>query len=108
MQTSIPIPIPHLRSNHDIDVRVASMPGWELFHAQPREYREHVLFSRLRWRLAVEAGASLGGCEWVGRSGDVIAIEQFGASTPGEVLMDAFGFNVDNLVARACALCGHD
>ena len=49
----------------------------------------------------MEAGASLGWCEWVGDQGEVIAIDHFGASAPGPVLLEQFGFSVENLVAHA-------
>jgi transketolase len=82
-------------------VRVVSMPSWELFAEQSQEYRNQVLPPSVKARLAIEAASPLGWHRWVGDNGDVIAIERFGASAPGEVLMSHFGFTIDNVVARA-------
>jgi transketolase len=83
-----------------LDVRVVSMPSWELFEEQPREYREAVLPPGVTARVSVEAGSSLGWERWVGDRGRVIALDRFGASAPGEVCMERFGFTSEN-VARA-------
>ncbi|HYN84875.1 MAG TPA: transketolase [Pyrinomonadaceae bacterium] len=87
-----------------VPVRVVSMPCWELFEAESREYRESVIPSDLPARLAVEAGARLGWDRWVGPEGDVVCLERFGASAPGDVVLRNLGFNVENVVARARAL----
>jgi transketolase len=87
-----------------IEVRIVSMPSWELFEAQPQEYRDAVLPSSIGARLAVEAGVSQGWHRYVGSPGDVLAVDRFGASAPGEVVMREFGFTVDNVCARALAL----
>lgn len=89
-----------------IRVRVVSMPCWELFDAQPQAYRDTVLPPDVPARLAVEAGISMGWCKYVGDAGDVISVDRFGASGPIEVVMDKFGFNIDNVVTRAQALIG--
>jgi transketolase len=88
-------------------VRVVSMPSWELFEKQPVEYRDSVLPASIP-TLAVEAGATLGWYKWIGRSGDVIGLDHFGASAPGEIVMDKMGFNVDNVVRRAQLLLNQD
>jgi transketolase len=88
----------------NIAVRLVSMPSWELFDAQPREYREAVLPPDVTARLAVEAGVTLGWQRFVGDRGDVIGVDGFGASAPGEVVMLKFGFSVENVCARALAL----
>jgi transketolase len=85
-------------------VRVVSMPCWELFEAQPTEYRHEVLPPHVRARLSVEPGVELGWSKWVGDQGSSISIEHFGASAPGEQVLSEFGFNVDNVVARATAV----
>jgi transketolase len=86
--------------------RVVSMPSWELFAKQPVEYRESVLPLNVP-TLAIEAGATLGWYKWVGRTGDVIGLDHFGASAPGEVVMEKMGFNVTNVVQRAQLLLHH-
>ena len=81
-------------------VRVVSMPSWELFAKQPAEYRDALLPLNIP-TLAIEAGATLGWYKWVGRTGDIIGLDHFGASEPGEIVMARMGFNVDNVVDRA-------
>jgi transketolase len=85
-------------------VRVVSMPCWELFELQPAEYREEVLPPDVRARLSIEPGVELGWSKWVGDRGDSISIEHYGASAPGETVLSEFGYNLDNVVARAVAL----
>jgi len=87
-----------------IQVRIVSMPSWELFEAQPVEYRNTVLLPSVGIRLAVEAGVSQGWHRYVGSQGDVLAVDRFGASAPGERVMHEFGFTVDNVCKRAIAL----
>ena len=84
-------------------VRVVSMPSWELFAKQPAEYRDSVLPLNIP-TLAIEAGATLGWYKWVGRTGDIIGLDRFGASAPGEIVMEKMGFNVNNVVHRALRL----
>ncbi len=85
-------------------VRVVSMPSWELFAAQEQGYRDKVLPPKVRARVAIEAGASLGWERWVGDQGAVIGLDRFGESAPGPVVMDKLGFNVDNVVKTALKL----
>jgi transketolase len=66
-----------------IAVRLVSMPSWELFDAQAREYRDSVLPPRVRRRLAVEAGVTQGWHKYIGEGGDVIGVDRFGVSAPG-------------------------
>ena len=89
-----------------INARVVSMPSWEIFDDQPQDYREFVLPPNIRARLAVEAALPLGWHRYVGDGGDVLAIERFGASAPGNIVMEKFGFTVDHVVERARALIG--
>jgi transketolase len=85
-------------------VRVVSMPCWELFDEQPQEYRDEVLPPEVGARLSIEPGVELGWKRWVGDRGDSISIEHFGASAPGNIVLEQFGFNLDNVVARAASL----
>jgi len=84
--------------------RVVSMPCWELFELQTRDYRDEVLPPDVKARVSVEAGVALGWRQWVGDEGDSISIERFGASAPGATVLEKLGFTVDNVVARAVAL----
>jgi transketolase len=87
-----------------IAVRVVSMPSWDLFDAQPQVYRDEVLPHTVRARLAVEAGSTQGWHRYVGDGGDVLGIDRFGASAPGDTVLREYGFTVDNVCARAKAL----
>ena len=90
----------------DAAVRVVSMPCWELFELQPREYRDEVLPPDVRKRLAVEAGVSLGWRRWTGDAGDSVSIDRFGASAPGTTVLEKLGFTPEHVVERARALLG--
>jgi transketolase len=87
-----------------IDARVVSMPSWELFEMQPKDYRDSVLPPAVRPRLAVEAGLPQGWHRYVGDGGDIVGVERFGASAPGNVVLEKFGFTVEHVVERAIAL----
>ena len=94
----------HKLDEQGVHGRVVSMPCWELFEAQGRDYRDQVLPPDVKARVSVEAGVSLGWERWVGDEGDSISIEHFGASAPGTTVLEKFGYTVDNVVARALAL----
>lgn len=81
----------------NIDVRVVSMPNAEIFAQQDQDYRQQVLPSAVRARVAVEAGISHYWRAWVGDGGAVLGIDSFGASAPASVLMKEYGFTPDNL-----------
>jgi transketolase len=84
-----------------VNVRVVSFPSWELFEAQDQAYRDQVLPPRVKRRLAVEAGVSQGWEKWVGEHGGVLAQESYGASSPGKVNFEKFGFTVANVIEKA-------
>lgn len=87
-------------------VRVVSLPAWDLFEAQDAAYKESVLPKAVTKRLAVEAASSFGWHKYVGTEGDVVSIDRFGASAPGGVCLEKFGFSVDNVLAKAKKLLG--
>ncbi|HJY26645.1 MAG TPA: transketolase [Pyrinomonadaceae bacterium] len=87
-----------------VPTRVVSMPCCELFDEQPEEYRNEVLPPAITARLAIEAGVRQGWDRYVGSAGDVVCLDRFGASAPGEVAMRELGFNVDNVLKHARAL----
>jgi transketolase len=91
-------------STQGYQVRVVSMPCWEIFSEQSEEYRNQVLPPEVTARLAIEAGSSLGWRRWVGGGGAVIAVDRFGASAPGPVVLEHYGFTVDNVVAQVLTL----
>lgn len=84
--------------------RIVSMPSWSLFDKQDDAYREKVLPRSIRKRLAVEAGSSVGWLKYVTEEGDIIGIDRFGESAPGDEIMDEYGFSVENVVKRSKAL----
>ncbi len=85
-------------------VRVVSMPCWELFAEQAEDYRNEVLPPGVSARLAIEAGVRQGWDRWVGTQGDVLSLERYGGSAPGDVAMRELGFNIENVLKRARAL----
>ncbi len=83
---------------------VVSMPSWELFEKQDQAYRESVLPPSVTKRLAVEAGVTLGWYKYIGTYGEVIGLDRFGESGPGEEVLALFGFTIDNVYNKAKAL----
>jgi len=86
-----------------IRARVVSMPSWELFERQTKEYRDEVLPATVTARVAVEQGTTFGWAQYVGAAGAVIGMKRFGASAPFQQLQKKFGFTVENVVAAAKA-----
>lgn len=84
-----------------ISVRIVSFPSWELFEAQSQEYQDSVLLPDVKARLAVETGVSQGWERWVGDAGSCVCVNKFGASAPGKILFEKYGFTVENVVAQA-------
>ena len=93
-------------NDQGIKARVVSMPCLDLFEAQSKEYKESILPSNVRTRLAVEAGSSFGWHKYVGLDGDTICIDTFGASGPAEALFKHFGITTENVVVKALKLLG--
>jgi transketolase len=87
-----------------IPTRVVSLPCWELFEEQSRDYRNEVVPPGVTARLGIEAGVCQGWDRYVGPQGDVICLDRFGASAPGDVAMRELGFNVENVLKHAKAL----
>ena len=84
-----------------VNVRLVSFPSWELFARQDAAYRQAVLPDDMPFRVAVEAGISLGWERWVGSTGSMITVDRFGASAPFNVLYEKYGFNLENVVTQA-------
>ncbi len=83
-----------------IHVRVVSMPSWKIFEEQTEEYKDSIFPDHLP-KLSIEAGATQGWWKYVGRHGDVIGLDRFGASAPGTLALEKLGFGVDSVVKRA-------
>jgi len=81
--------------------RVVSMPCWEFFDEQSDKYKESVLPSNVKARLAIEAGVSLGWHKYVGLEGDTLTVDKFGASAPAEDVFRDYGFTIENVIKKA-------
>ncbi|WP_151732974.1 transketolase [Paenibacillus tengchongensis] len=87
-----------------IEVRVISLPSWDLFEKQDKAYRDSVILPDVKARLAVEMAQTFGWERYVGDQGDILGITTFGASAPGDKVMKEYGFTVENVVSRVKAL----
>src|SRR5262249_52990473 len=85
----------------DVPTRVVSLPCIELFEEQSQSYKDEVLPPSVTARLAIEAGVRQSWDRYVGPKGDVICLDRFGASAPGDVVMKNLGFNVENILSNA-------
>ena len=84
-----------------VNARVVSMPCFEEFEKQTDEYKESVLPSAIKARVCVEAGSSYSWYKYAGSTGEILAMDTFGASGPAKVLFQEFGFTLENLLAKA-------
>jgi transketolase len=87
--------------NEGRKARVVSMPSWEIFEKQSKEYRNFVLPPAVKKRIAVEAGVPMGWEKYAGDEGAIMGITKFGTSAPVDTIFKAYGFTVENVVARA-------
>lgn len=81
-------------------VRVVSMPNWHAFEQQTKEYKDAILLPHVEKRVAAEMGATLGWHKYVGMNGKVIGIDQFGASAPGDLVIEKYGFTKEQVLAE--------
>ena len=95
-----------LLKEEGIDARVISMPSFELFEAQTEEYKETVMPSSVRARVAVEAASSFGWHKYVGLDGATVTLDHFGASAPAGLLFKEYGFTAENVAANARKVLG--
>lgn len=105
-EVSLALSVQTKLATEGIQARVVSMPSWEIFSAQPKNYRDAVLPPSIPARLAIEALSTFGWERWVGDKGAVAGMTTFGASAPGPTAMEKFGFNIENLVRLAKELLG--
>lgn len=94
----------HRLAAEGVNVRLVSFPSWELFKQQDRSYRDQVLPPKIKNRLAVEAGVTIGWEKWVGPQGRILGIDKFGESAPGGKVMQEYGFNTENVIQEAMDL----
>jgi transketolase len=90
-----------LKDEHGLYPRVISFPSFEIFEGQSDEYKESVIPSKVRARLAVEAASPFGWHKYTGLDGGIISVNGFGASGPYAVLFREYGFTVENVVTKA-------
>ncbi|UXV34016.1 transketolase [Staphylococcus sp. IVB6181] len=79
-------------------IRVVSMPNWHAFEQQPKSYQDEVIPPTITKRLAVEMASSLGWHKYVGLQGEVLGIDRFGASAPGGLVVEKYGFTKENVL----------
>ena len=85
-------------------VRVVSMPNWYAFEQQSTDYKESVLPSNITKRVAIEMASPLGWHKYVGTEGKVIGIDGFGASAPGGLVVEKYGFTKENILNQVQTL----
>lgn len=107
-EVSVALAARDMLSVQGIMARVVAFPSWELFAAQPKEYRDEVLPPEVKARVAVEAGSTFGWERWVGSDGIVVGIDRFGASAPGEQVMEKLGITPASVAAAARSLVLRD
>ncbi|MEE4353181.1 MAG: transketolase [Desulfatiglans sp.] len=88
------------------NIRIVSMPSWELFEKQPEQYRNQVLPPEIRLRIAIEAGVTDGWYRYVGDKGVIVGIDHFGSSAPAKVLFEKFGITDHQVIERASVMLG--
>jgi len=84
-----------------IEAQVVSIPSWELFEKQPEAYRTEVLPPDVTARVSIEAGVTQGWERYVGPEGTAIGVDRFGASAPGERVMEEYGFTAERVAEEA-------
>ncbi len=105
-EVSVAIAARDLLAKEGIGARVVSMPSWEIFAEQDPAYRDSVL-PRDRWqRVSVEAGRTFGWREWIGDRGIAVGVDRFGASAPGEIVMEKLGITSAAVAAAAKRVLG--
>ena len=97
-----------LLSERGVDARVVSMPSWEIYDAQDQGYKDSVLPPSVEARVSVEAGVPTGWERYVGFKGRSVGINRYGASSPGEELLQELGMSPENVANEALDLLGRD
>ncbi len=95
----------HSLEQDGISTRVVSMPSWELFSKTPGTYKNRILPEKVKNRIAVEAGISMGWEKFTGPDGKTITIDKFGASAPGNKVLAEYGFTLENIIRTAKDMC---
>jgi transketolase len=93
-------------AKEQIPARIVSMPSWELFERQPKEYRDSVITPSIKKRVVVEAALPMGWHKYAGDEGVIIGMNSFGASAPYELLYKEYGFTVENVLKKTREILG--
>lgn len=99
-EVSLAVEAQHALEKEGIHVSVVSMPSWDRFEEQTLEYKESVLPSHIKNRLGIEMAVSMGWDRYTGDHGSVLAIDGFGASAPGDKILQEYGFTSENVVLK--------
>src|SRR5690606_5812716 len=99
-EVSLAVAAKNQLAEEGIAVSVVSMPSWDRFEKQDKEYKQSVIPKTVKKRLAIEVGTSFGWDRYTGDEGDILAIDRFGASAPGDRIMEEFGFTADNVADK--------
>ncbi|MEO8957180.1 MAG: transketolase [Ktedonobacteraceae bacterium] len=100
-EVSLAVDVANVLRQDGVQIRVVSMPSWELFEEQSTAYKEMVLPKHVSARIAIEAASPMGWERYIGAQGDTVTLNHFGASAPAKTLFQQFGFTVDNIVEKA-------
>jgi transketolase len=103
-EVSLAVRTREILAGHGLEARVISMPSWEVFEEQEQSYKDAILPPAVKTRLSIEAGASFGWARYVGDEGKSIAVDHFGASAPGPVVMQELGFTPEAVAEQALKL----
>jgi len=103
-EVSLAVEAQKVLKGKDIDVSVVSMPSWDRFNEQDEAYKNEVIPPQVKNRVSIEMASPLGWHKYVGDNGIVLAIDKFGASAPGEKVIEEYGFTVENVVKHVEAL----
>lgn len=107
-EVHLAVQVQQVLAEEQIDVAVVSIPSWDRFEKQSMEYKQSVLSPSVKKRIAIEMASSLGWERYVGDEGDIIAIDKFGASAPGETIIEQYGFSVNQITKRVKKLLDVD
>jgi transketolase len=107
-EVSITLAAARKLAEEGINVRVVSLPSWEIFDHQPQDYRHSVLPPAITARISIEAGIKLGWEHYVGLQGRIIGMDTFGASAPGPILYEKFGFTESKIIETAKTMLGRN
>ena len=105
-EVSVALEARKLLADEGVDARVVSMPSWEIFDAQDQEYKDSVLPPAAETRVSVEAGITSGWERYVGFKGASVGINRFGASAPGEKVLQELGITPENVANATLELLG--